>query len=246
MAPAYLKHIIDGKRNLSPEMSHRFGQGMGLDSKQQDYFELLVRFNHAQSLEEKSLYFEGLRKRRHQSLRAMGLAEAASLLSHWYVVVIKELVVVLNTDSSTKIQDAIRKKLPLPLIEKVVEDLKALSWIQFEDGRWQSSSHHIRFPDEIKSYVVRSFHHQMLEIAQEALEDEIGEREFGAAVFTFPKERWPELKAKIKELQSELVNYVQDMMPSDLSKGDERPNVYFLGIQCFSMQKEGEKNDPSN
>jgi uncharacterized protein (TIGR02147 family) len=243
VAPAYLKHIIDGKRNLSPEMSHRFAAGMGLDHKQQEYFELLVRFNQAHSLDEKSLYFEGLRKRRSQSLKSLGLAEAASLLSHWYVVVIKELMVVLNTDAATPIQEVLRKKLPLPLIEKVIGDLKGLGWVSQEEGRWRSSAHHIRFPDEIKSYVIRSFHHQMLTIAQEALSDEIDEREFGAAVFTFPKERWPELKLKIKEMQSDLVNYVQDMMPADKNSEQDLLNVYFVGIQCFSMQKEGERSE---
>jgi len=245
VAPAYLKHIIDGKRNLSPETSHRFASGMQLDPREQEYFEMLVRFNQAHSLEEKSLYFEGLRKKRAQSLKSLGLAEAASLLSHWYVVVIKEMMVALNTDSPTVLHQAIRKKVSESLIEKVIVDLKEFGWVQQEDGRWRSAAHHIRFPDEIKSYVIRSFHRQMLEIAQEALEDEIHQREFGAALFTYPKDRWPELKSKIKELQSDLVSYVQDMMPKEGDR-DAELNVFYLGIQCFSMQKEGQDERNTN
>src|SRR4051812_9125464 len=57
IAGSYLKHVIDGTRNLSSEMSIKFGHGMSL-SQEIDYFESLVRFNQANSIEEKTLYFE--------------------------------------------------------------------------------------------------------------------------------------------------------------------------------------------
>ena len=91
IAPAYLKHIIDGRRNLSPKMSIKFAKGMGLPQKEIDYFENLVRFNQAISLEEKTLYFERLRRKRAKTLKPLGLTEAVDLLSHWYVVAIKEI-----------------------------------------------------------------------------------------------------------------------------------------------------------
>jgi uncharacterized protein (TIGR02147 family) len=234
VAPAYLKHIIDGKRNLSPAMSLKFGLGMGLNQNELEYFENLVRFNQAQTIEEKSLYFENLRRKRAKTLVPLGMTEAASLLSHWYVVAIKELVVNLNSIDSELIQKALRKRIPKDLIEKSVENLQRLGWLHLDDGRWISKASQIQFPDEIKSFVIRSFHSQMLQLAQESLEDALDQREFGAAVFTIPQNRIAELKVKVKELQRELIGFVQDVA-KDEKREDHR--VYYLGVQCFALEK---------
>ncbi len=235
IASSYLKHIIDGTRNLSAEMSIKFGHGMGLSSKEIDYFENLVRFNQASSLEEKGLYFERLRRKRAKAIKTLGLAEAAELLSNWYVVAIKEMVVSLNSDDARQVQRVLRKRLPENLIQKTIEHLKELGWLRFEDNRWCSSVAQIQFPDEVKSYVIRSFHRQMLELATEALEDEISEREFGGAMFIFPASKYAELKEKIKDLQKDLIGYVQDVV--DSVEEEEKKTVYHFGVQCFSLQR---------
>lgn len=236
IASSYLKHVIDGRRNLSSDMSIKFGRGMGLSSKEIDYLENLVRFNQATSLEEKSLYFERLRLKRAKALKSLGLAEAASLLSHWYVIALKELVVNLNTIDAKKLQRVLRKRLSESLIEKTVSELVEIGQLVQEEGRWRSKVAQIQFPDEVKSYLIRSFHREMLQISKEALEDDMSEREFGAAVFTFPSARYPELKEKIKELQENLIGYVQDVSRnSDDKEGGNK--VYYFGIQSFSLQK---------
>lgn len=235
IASSYLKHVIDGKRNLSSEMSIKFGQGMGLSSGEIDYFENLVRFNQAYSLEEKDLYFERLRKKRARALKTLGLAEAARLLSHWYVLAIKELVVSLNSVDARLIQKVLRKKLPENLIERTIEDLCSLGWLSEEGGKWVSSASQIQFPDEVRSYVVRSFHGQMLEIATEALADDISEREYGAAMFTLPVEKFPQLKEKVKDLHRDLISWVQDA--SQNGSADVPKKVYYFGLQCFSLER---------
>lgn len=237
VASSYLKHVIDGTRNLSPEMGSKFGAGMELDEKEIDYFETLVRFSQASSLEEKAVFLDRLRRKKARALRPLGLADAVNLLSHWYVVAIKEIVVSMNSSDARLIQKALRKKLSESVIEKTIEELQKLGWLFQRDGKWTSQATQIQFPDEVRSYVVRSFHRQMLEIGTEALDDELSEREFGAAVFTFPKSDFSKLKSKIKDLQLELVSYVQDLATQ---KSDEESRVYFFGVQCFSLQKSAE------
>jgi len=234
VASSYLKHVIDGTRNLSPEMGIKFGVAMDLDSKEVEYFETLVRFSQASSLEEKTLYLDRLRRKKARALRPLGIADAVNLLSHWYVVAIKELVVSLNSVDTKLIGKVLRKKISDLVIEKTIEDLQKLGWLFESEGRWGSQATQIQFPDEVRSYVVRSFHRQMLELGTEALEDELDEREFGAAVFTFPKSEFPKLKSKIKDMQLELVSFVQDLASQEK---DRESLVYFFGVQCFSLQK---------
>ncbi len=214
---------------------------MGLDDKELEYFEILVRFNHAQSIDEKAQQLDRLRRKRARALKPLGLTDAVDLLSHWYVVAIKELVVNLNTIQAKTIQKLLRQKLTDSLIEKTIEHLIRLGWLYEEDGVWCSRASQIQFPDEVRSYVVRSFHRQMLEIAAEALDDELEIREFGAATFTFPRSEFPKLKAKIKDMQLELIGFVQDLNTGG-TDGDRA--VYHFGIQCFSLQRsEGKEHE---
>ncbi len=241
VAPAHLKHVIDGKRNLSSEMSIRFGRGMGLSEKEVDYFENLVRFNQGHSVEEKNLYFERLRRQRARSLKIFTLAEAARLLSHWYVVAIKEIVVNLNSCDVKVVQKILRKKLPENLIQRTIEDLREMGWLQLKDNRWTSSASQMKFPDEVKSFVIQSFHHQMLELSVEALEDELHEREYQAAIFTFPDSELPALKQKVKDLQEDLVAFVQDIANKHSEDPDLR--VFYYGAQCFALQNKTVQSD---
>ena len=237
IASSYLKHVIDGRRNLSSEMSIKFARGMDFDAKQVDYFENLVRFNQADTLDEKTIYFERLRKKRAKQLRPIGLAEAAGMLSNWYVIAIKELVVNLNTIDTKIIQQVLRRKLPESLIESTIHYLLEMGWISQDKTTWSSSVGRIQFPDEVRSYVIRSFHAQMLEIAVEALGDDLTEREFQSTTFTIPGDKVPELKAKIKDLQDDLVAYIQDVGQKK-QEGEEKPKiVYHFGMQCFALQK---------
>ena len=125
-----------------------------------------------------------------------------------------------------------------------IEDLKEVGWLSFSEGKWVSSASQIQFPDEVKSFVIRSFHGQMLGLAVEALEDDISEREFGAAVFTFPASEFSKLKEKLKELQRDLIGYVQDISSQVENPKDQK--VYHFGVQCFSLQKGAEHEKQNN
>lgn len=236
VAPAHLKHVIDGKRNISVEMSLRFGAGMGLSEEELDYFQNLVRFNQASSLDEKTYYFEKLRKKRNKSLQNVSLADAAALLSDWYVIAIKELIVNLNTVDVNVIEGLLRKKLSKPLIQGTIDRLISLGWVLRKNERWRSRSSQICFPDEVKSYVIQSFHRQMLSLAVEALEDPLERREFGSTVFSFPESEIPELKKKVKQLQEEFISYVQSVSDSSDSSNEDL-RVYFYGVHCFSLEE---------
>src|SRR5512142_2484683 len=46
-SPNYLKLVMDGKRNLTPQMARRFAKAIGLDRDAADYFSELVTFTQA-------------------------------------------------------------------------------------------------------------------------------------------------------------------------------------------------------
>src|SRR3954471_936193 len=50
---SFLPAVIAGKRNLSANYRLKFAKALGLDSKEMLFFELLVQFNQAKTMEEK-------------------------------------------------------------------------------------------------------------------------------------------------------------------------------------------------
>src|SRR5262245_51414124 len=54
----FLKLVIDGKRNLTLQTIHRFAKAFGMSKADADFFENLVLFNQAQSVEEKNRFYE--------------------------------------------------------------------------------------------------------------------------------------------------------------------------------------------
>lgn len=90
-SPNHLKRVIEGERNLSPEMAQRFAEACGLSGKEAQYFCELVEFNQARTSGEKQARYEALASHR-GFRRAQKLDVAQSAYhSHWYVPAIREL-----------------------------------------------------------------------------------------------------------------------------------------------------------
>lgn len=58
------KDIVDGRTGITRSLIMRFSLAMKFSSKQQEYFEMLVYFNEAKTVDEKKLYFERMMKYR--------------------------------------------------------------------------------------------------------------------------------------------------------------------------------------
>lgn len=90
-SPNHLKRVIEGERNLSPEMAQRFADACGLTGKEAQYFCELVEFNQARTSSEKQARYEALASHRgYRRAQKLDVAQA-SYHSQWYVPAIREL-----------------------------------------------------------------------------------------------------------------------------------------------------------
>src|SRR5579885_542919 len=62
---AFLKLVIDGKRNLADEGIQMVVRGFKLNDHERKYFESLVKFNQSRNHEEKDRYFRHLSQNKH-------------------------------------------------------------------------------------------------------------------------------------------------------------------------------------
>src|SRR5688500_12914713 len=59
-SPNLLKRVIDGERNLTPEMAERFARACGFEGEEASYFRELVAFNEAKTEAERSARYRTL------------------------------------------------------------------------------------------------------------------------------------------------------------------------------------------
>ena len=91
-SPNFLKLVIDGKRNLTPNSAERFAVALGLNEQESSFFQELVGFNQASTASQKNLHYQRIGKfRKHRAITKLE-RNTFEYLSHWYYPVIRELV----------------------------------------------------------------------------------------------------------------------------------------------------------
>lgn len=90
-APNALKRVIDGERNITPEMAQRFAAACGFAGKEAEYFCTLVELTQARTTAERQAHYEKLLSYRgYQRAQKLDAAKAA-YHSQWYVPAVREL-----------------------------------------------------------------------------------------------------------------------------------------------------------
>ncbi len=87
----FYKELIDGKRSLSRSLIIKFSDALKHTRKEAEYFENMVYFNEAKSIEEKRLYFKKMMAS-YDSKAYKLLADQYEYFSKWYYVTIRELI----------------------------------------------------------------------------------------------------------------------------------------------------------
>lgn len=91
-SPNYLKLVMDGDRNLSPEMAERFAKACHLVGDAASYFRHLVAYNQARTDAEQGAAYDQLK--RYAKFRAAHRLTLAQdrYNSRWYIPAVRELV----------------------------------------------------------------------------------------------------------------------------------------------------------
>lgn len=232
---AFLKLVIDGKRNLAKEGIRKIAKGFNLNDKEAHFFENLVYFNQASQHEEKEAYFKELSKN-HQFKKAKQLEIFQyNLFSHWYYVAILELVRIeapIKKDASW-----LTKKLnpPVGLVEvkKAISELKQLKVLtEDKQGNLVRLDPMLATPDEVTSVAVGSFHLQMSTLAQRAIQEESPDnREFSTLTIATSEASLKKAKKEIQEFRKKIHSILEE------DSTHPKKVVSHLNLQLFNLTK---------
>jgi uncharacterized protein (TIGR02147 family) len=216
-SPNYLKLVIDGQRNLTPDLAHRFGEACGLRDESLQYFCTLVAFNQAKTARERGLHYEKVQSfRRFRATHKLDGAQSA-YYGQWYIPAVYELCARADFDEDPR---WIGRELLPPISPKqaaqalqVLEELGLL--VRDARGRFKQNDAVVETPEGPLGHHVVQFHRAMMERAAEALDlVPRAEREIGALTLCLSEERMHLLKAELEAFREHLLRrYMKDERP---------------------------------
>jgi uncharacterized protein (TIGR02147 family) len=231
-SPSFLKHVIDGKRNLTRPMIENFCIGLGLTEKEAVYFRNLVLFNQAKTSIEKQEYYSNLRSMSGGVKESVLNADQFDFFSNWYTPVIRELIC--QFDFKDDIKKIAAMLLPPILPSEVKAAIKVLLRLKLvrrqDDGTYFQCDSAIVADSEVASMAMRSFSKAMIEHSKNAVEA-IGwqQRHISGITIGISPETYDVLSAEIEAFK--------DRVKLIVNRDTESCLVYQMNLSLFPLSR---------
>lgn len=171
-SPSFLKHVIDGQRNLTPQMTERFAKALGLSPRENKFFYNLVLFNQATTSVEKQEYYAVLRSMISGIRESVLNAYQYDFYSNWYTPVIRELICLCDfKDNYDLMASVLKPKIEAAQAKAAVNLLLKLKLVErLENGRFKQISSAIVVDNPVSSLAIKAFTRNMLDQSKTALD----------------------------------------------------------------------------
>jgi uncharacterized protein (TIGR02147 family) len=211
VSASLFKDIIAGRRRLSQAVMQKYAVAMGLATKETDYFSAIVKFINSKTNDEKNLHFtQMLRLRGTSAIKFMDEGQY-EFFRCWYHSALREMVTLSDFRED---YDWIAKRC-IPRIaaaqaKKSIEMMLQLGILRRnEQGKLVPSDAVISSECEMKSFVLRNFHTEMIGLGKEALERfEPSEREISSLTLGLSNKCYDRIKERIRSFKQEILNMV--------------------------------------
>lgn len=223
---SFMTNLLQGKRNLTQQLRLKFSKALHLEAQEAEYFDFLVQFNQAKSLEEKNYFFSQLSK--YRGSRAKLLAEHQyQFFSHWYNTVIWNYFGLARAERQP---ERIAKHLATDLKPEQVEEslrlLLEMGLIKKMANGYEVSDRHMVTDKVFLGPVAKSYHKDFLRLAGDALEQVPAEkRQYNVLAFSVSDKGFGAIKQRIASFVQEVREIV------DRDEGMNQVNI--LNIQLF-------------
>ncbi len=207
-SPNHLKRVMDGERNLTPEMAGRFADACGLSGEARAYFEQLVELNQARTVAERDrAYAELTGFRRYRQAHRLDVAHAA-YHSHWYIPAIRELAA--SPDFRADPDWIAKRMLPRVTSAEAKRALTTLQELGFlvedDDGHLVQATEVVSTGPELPLVHIARYHTMMMERAAASIDlvPSAG-RDISSLTLLVDAQGLERLKRRIQSFRRELV-----------------------------------------
>jgi uncharacterized protein (TIGR02147 family) len=231
-SPNYLKLVIDGERNLSPDMAERFAQACGIKGDEARYFVDLVAFGQAGTLTEKNQYYARLTGfQRYRNAHKLDLAHAA-YYSAWYMPAIRELAARSDFRSEPEwIAQQLVPAISTAEAARAMDTLLELGLLVREsDGSVRQADVLLSTGAETRGLHIASYHRSMMQRAMESIDlVPPQQRDISSLTLCLGEQGLRAFKERVQRFRKELL---------ELSALEPDPvQVVQLNFQLFPLSK---------
>lgn len=226
-SPSFLKHVIDGDRNLTSPTIEKFSIALKLNKKEKLYFRHLVLFNQAKTSSEKQEHYIILRSMTDSVKESVLNKNQHQYFEKWYGAVIRELICLYKFQDYKKLAKAVIPAITVSEAKQAVELLLKLNLIKRkENGTYTQVNTAITADDTIISMAVRVFTENMLDKAKFALHNQPkSKRHISGVTLGISPVTYEVLAAEIEAFK--------DRIKAIVNKDQTSSQVYQLNISLF-------------
>jgi uncharacterized protein (TIGR02147 family) len=208
VSASVFKDITAGRRRLSLAVMQKYAAAMKLTPKETEYFGAIVQFVNSMSNEEKNLHFTRMLRLRGNSAIKFIEEGQYEFFRCWYHSALREMVTLRDFRED---YDWIAKRC-VPRItagqaKKSIEVMLLLGILRRDErGKLVPADAVISSEYEMKSFILRNFHAEMLGLARQALERfEPHEREISSLTLGISQKCYDRIKERIRTFKQELL-----------------------------------------
>ncbi len=231
-APSFIKHVIEGDRNLTGKSIAGFAKALKLDRKQKKYFELLVQLNQTENPEEHRRLLKKIEQNQRINSSKIINEDMFEFLSRWYYVAIWEMVGLADfQEDPAWIAKKLRPRITTQQAQEAIALLHRLDLIgTAEEGRIVKKYPDLKTEPEVRSMAVMHHHcdmgHQGI---RSVSEKRAAHRELGAITVASTRERFQQVRQRMREFRQEIHEMLSDVKDPEV--------VYQMNFHLFHLSE---------
>ena len=230
----FYKELVDGKKSLSRGLILKFAQAMKLSAKETEYFENMVYFNEAKTVDERRMYFNRMMASHNSKVYRL-FADQYEYFSHWYYVAVREMMSFVRTkDTAHAIAGLLNPPVSVGQVKKALEVLERLKLIRKDkDGCYVQDAAVIStdYPENdrrVDLVGVINFQKEMMKRAEESYDRyPMQSIDMSTLTLSISKEGYGNIKKEIAKFRKTLLNLCDNDKNSD--------RVYQVNYQLFPL-----------
>lgn len=231
-SPNFLQLIKNRKLNISNAAVSALSLALRLNRGEEEYFEAIVNFDHAKTNVEKDKFFKRILQTRQVAGKVQTLLkEQYEFFSHWYIPVIRELVVSAAYPGDPEwIAKKIIPSISIAQTQKGIALLEKLGLIvsQGEGKSWIQQNSLVKTESEVVSLAVTQYHKNMITLGAEAIERfDASSRDIRSITVGVSANGYAEIKKKLETFWIELLHFADTQKEID--------QVFQINMQFFPM-----------